>query len=417
MDFVAVQKATDKDLEVLGLTKKGDLFALRSFVDCNTASEKVCEERVQKKKKLLQIAKEIKTSRQKERPGNSEPNMALASELGVAEKPKCSTRKIQVGWLHYDSSKKKYISVRYSKGGGSHELSVNLNAGLREIIQSTKKLFFPDGKSFHGNAIDMTFALGRFDCKVIEAENFSIGKYISDNKLTRVRLYLMSKHDEECSSDELLEAPFATGGSTNKDHVNEYTTYGSTYSNRDYLVGTSTERALLREQQNEDLQRSLEEDQAKNRHESGETAKVETLRRQQCLQRARESRVPAAPSPGIPYVRVFVRHPSVGVQTRSFCEFENMAAVYDWAGSLALTPEFFILSKCDAPGILFPDTSVTHVDKHLLSMTESDSMPSYPGNHIDFIGFGSTKHNLESLGTPFCKTLPALCVEVENKKR
>ena len=53
MDFVAIQKATDKDLEVLGLTKKGDLFALRSFVDCNTASQQVCEERVQKKKKLL----------------------------------------------------------------------------------------------------------------------------------------------------------------------------------------------------------------------------------------------------------------------------------------------------------------------------------------------------------------------------
>ena len=421
MDFVAIQKATDEDLEVLGLTKKGDLFALRSFVDCNTASQQVCEERVQKKKKLLQLAKEIKTSRQKDRHGNSESNMALmASELGGAKKPKCNTRKIQVGWLHYDSSKKKYISVRYCKGGGSRELFVNLNAGTRDIIKSAKELFFPDGKSFHGSAIDMTFTLGRFDCTVIEAENFCIGKYISDNKLTRVRLYLMSKHDEESSSDELPEASFVIGKSAIKDHVNRSTAYDSTCSNGDSLVGTSAEKALLRQQKNEDLQSSLEEDKAKNGKESEETAKVETLRRQQCLQRARELRVPAAPSPGIPYVRVSVRHPSVGVQTRSFCEYENMAAVYDWAGSLALTPELFILSKCDVPGILFPDLSVTAVDKHLLSMIESDSMPSYPGNQIDFLGFGSnvTEHDaLESLATPFCETLPALWVVVENQEK
>ena len=55
----------------------------------------------------------------------------MASGLGGAKKPKCNTRKIQVGWLHYDSSKKKYISVRYCKGGGSRELFVNLNAGTR----------------------------------------------------------------------------------------------------------------------------------------------------------------------------------------------------------------------------------------------------------------------------------------------
>lgn len=289
---------------------------------------------------------------------------------------------------------------------------MNLNAGIREIIKSAKELFFPDGMSFHGNAIDMTFALGRFDCTVIETENFCIGKYISDNKLTRVRLYLMSKHDEESISDELPEASFAIGESAIKDHVNESTAYGGTHSNADPLVGTSAEKALLREQQNE-------EDEPKNMKESEETAKVETLRCQQSLQRARELRVPAAPSPGVPYVRVSVRHPSVGVQTRSFCEFENMAAVYDWAGSLALTPELFILSKCDVPGILFPDLLVTAVDKHLLSMIESDSMPSYPGNHIDFLGFGSnvTGHDaLESLETPFCETLLPLWI-AENQEK
>ncbi len=267
-------------------------------------------------------------------------------------------------------------------------------------------------KSFFGNAIDMTFALGKFDCTVIAMEDFCIGKYISDNKLTRIRLYLMSKHDEESSSDELPEAPFAVGQSITEDHVNNSTANGSTYDSGDSLVGTSAERALLRQQQDEELQRSLDEDQAKDKQKASE---VETLRRRQHLHMSRELRVPAVPPPGLPHVRVSVRHPSVGVQTRSFCELENIAAVYDWAGSLALTPELFILSKCDVPGTLFPDLSVTAVDKHLLSMTESDTMPSYPGNHINFLGFGSNEfvpeHDaLETLIVPFGETLPELWI-------
>ena len=56
MDFVAIQQATDEDLGSLGLLKRGDILALRSFIDQKTAHPQLCEERVQKKKKLLQLA-------------------------------------------------------------------------------------------------------------------------------------------------------------------------------------------------------------------------------------------------------------------------------------------------------------------------------------------------------------------------
>ena len=146
MDFVAIQQATDKDLGLLGLSKRGDILALRSLIDRNTAHPQLCEERVQKKKKLLQLAKEIKTFRQKDGQGKCESNMA--SGFCDIEKQKSCTQKIQVGWLHYDSSKQRYISVRYCKGGGSREISVNLSAGTREIINAAKELFFPNGKKF-----------------------------------------------------------------------------------------------------------------------------------------------------------------------------------------------------------------------------------------------------------------------------
>ena len=172
MDFVAIQQATDEDLGSLGLLKRGDILALRSCIDQKTAHPQLCEERAQKKKKLLQLAKEIKTSRQKNRQGKCESNMA--SESCGNEKQKSCTRKIQVGWLHYDLLKKRYMSVHYCKGGGSREIPVNLSAGTRKIINAAKDLFFPNGKSFYGDTIDMTFELGKFNCTVIGNKTFAL---------------------------------------------------------------------------------------------------------------------------------------------------------------------------------------------------------------------------------------------------
>lgn len=81
---------------------------------------------------------------------------------------------------------------------------------------------------------------GRFDCKANVNETFCLGNYIDQNKLTRVRLYLMSKHDEESSCDELPVPPFDFVKTVTKGH--EVTTSDSSSGNGiDGLVGTSGE--------------------------------------------------------------------------------------------------------------------------------------------------------------------------------
>jgi len=49
MDFTAVRMATDGDFQALGLVRRGDILALRSFVP---STDKAKEER---KSKLLQL--------------------------------------------------------------------------------------------------------------------------------------------------------------------------------------------------------------------------------------------------------------------------------------------------------------------------------------------------------------------------
>ena len=38
------------------------------------------------------------------------------------------TRKILIGWLHFDDDKKCFVSVRANKGGGTREVDVSLSA-------------------------------------------------------------------------------------------------------------------------------------------------------------------------------------------------------------------------------------------------------------------------------------------------
>jgi len=54
-------------------------------------------------------------------------------------------------------------------------------------------LFFPNGNSARGQSSEMDFYLANFKCEVICEDDFSLGSYISTNKLSKPRLYLLSK--------------------------------------------------------------------------------------------------------------------------------------------------------------------------------------------------------------------------------
>lgn len=107
MTITALIHATDKDLTDLGFSKKGDILSLRAFCAEKVNDHKSVEKMEEKKDLLRKILDQNKLKRRKEEP-NSGINI---------KKSHRSIKKIQVGWLNYDSDKRRYIAVRQSRGG------------------------------------------------------------------------------------------------------------------------------------------------------------------------------------------------------------------------------------------------------------------------------------------------------------
>ena len=59
MDFTAIRSARDKDFEALGLKRRGDVLALKSFVSSGGIDGGKNEERSEKKRKLLELSKQL----------------------------------------------------------------------------------------------------------------------------------------------------------------------------------------------------------------------------------------------------------------------------------------------------------------------------------------------------------------------
>lgn len=150
------------------------------------------------------------------------------------------------------------------------------------------------------------------------------------------------------------------------------------------LIGSSSQREELKQQQDKDFLASLAADKEKEEHAM--KLRADTERKSQ-LQAARSARVPPEPVDGEPAVHISVRHLTLGVQKRKFKETENMSAVYDWVGSLSIHPESFTLSGCGLPK-LKPSQPIITLNKLVLNMTETETTPNYPEEELNFLGYG-----------------------------
>ena len=163
------------------------------------------------------------------------------------------------------------------------------------------------------------------------------------------------------------------------------------------LTGSSSERQAFFEDLKEQLAKSEAEDKAKHSTKEAEERKQRELMEKEIakaqeeteglnmLRKARERRVP--PEPTENGVIVSVRHVDLGVLTRSFPSSATMSAVYDWIGSLSLTPKHFRLTKM--PNFtLYADESVSVADRELLSMLEEHfPLPlALDENEVTFFG-------------------------------
>ena len=137
MDFTAVRMATDGDFQALGLVRRGDILALRSFVP---STDKTKEGR---KSKLLQLTHLLGTTYRKSKTASSRGKFCPSDD--DPQLPPCkktqTSKKIQIGWQHYSENEKRYVSVRLVKGGGTREISVPIQSSYVEVLSIMKEVY------------------------------------------------------------------------------------------------------------------------------------------------------------------------------------------------------------------------------------------------------------------------------------
>ena len=395
MDFVAVEQASDDILQSLGITKKGDILSLRGYCtrklkQASDVTQKEAQDET-KGKLLTELLNQKKKKTKKVR-GDNGANLETKSETG--NKKGVKTRRIQMGWLHYDQQQGRYISMRLKRGGGTREVDVPLNADVHQILEIAKDVFFPQGNTTVGSLTDMEICLANFHCEEVPEFNaeeacFTLQQYIDTFKTTRIRLYVQTKRtsiqpteNDSAEDNSILLQPTFSVQNCGENSVP--------------LIGTSTARADLQKQQEEEYIQSLavdrDNEERKKRQLSDEKERAEQQLR---LHRMHSARVEPEPLKTEPKIEVSVRHIHNGVVSRSFHLHSLMSNVYDWVGSLSITPDYFQLCGFDGKCFL-PSESVAVADKQMLYMAESENMPNLleEDPNVNFTGFGNNEDSL-----------------------
>ena len=125
MDFTAIKQAKGEEVQTIGQLRKGDVLALRAFVEGKPNKAERDE-----KRKLLQTLKG-KLPRKKSK---SKSKIEKAKE--IKEDPKIAHRKVLIGWQHFDKAK---ICVCM---WWSCDISVPMNSTRTEIIEQNAACFF-----------------------------------------------------------------------------------------------------------------------------------------------------------------------------------------------------------------------------------------------------------------------------------
>ena len=412
MDFTAIKSASDKDFESLGLKRRGDMLALRTFAS-STVDGRRNEERSEKKRKLLELTKQLgkRSSKMKAK------TQATLSPRDSNHPQKPALKKIQVGWHHYNADLKRHVAVRLAKGGGTRDLAVPLSATEEDMIDLLTNVFLPEGISVHGCTSELQFKLANFKCEEVTGDEFiSLSSYIAKHNLSKVKIYLLSrcvdkrnveKREEfHCNSDNDDEADLLIPAFESK----QSSSSSSSPPGPGGLLGSSEERAAIKDSQLIEYLTSLEKDQAKECARQ-EQAKQEETRQEELLKlhNSRSLRVPTEPDVNEPHITVSVRHVALGVQTRRFPNSCAMtcSAIYDWIGSLSLTPKYFTLSSFNEP-IINPASPIELVDRMMLAMAECPEGPVYPDEEVVFQGFGEDPVDANG-DYPLDATVPDFC--------
>lgn len=201
MDPDAIKGAADQLLQDLGLRAKGDICALRSFCNCSDVSNALPgpssfspNSRTEQKRKLLAILQSGKKSRLNKNVAETamEKDQKTKTQPPVTIKEK--TRRVQLGWLHFNEKEDCFIAVRTTRGGGTRNMDFPAGYKKDDVLQAAIKIFFENGSSTFGSANDMNFDIANFKLKRVNdvckdkdgnETAFTVQSYFESYKLSK----------------------------------------------------------------------------------------------------------------------------------------------------------------------------------------------------------------------------------------
>lgn len=316
------------------------------------------------------------------------------------------TLKFEFRWKHSDDGNE-YKLKRAQQGGGVRTKSILREASAENCLKAAQDLFFPAEGNAEGKLEDLDVELADFKDDIIDMSEsgFSAAGYKEMYGLHTPRLVILTKKKsemkvappylEESDDEEFINPPWPTSpvenpvlspklpsGDLSKaldnksvmEMSNETRDYERSYRQQEstdhsFMIGTSEEREELFNQIHRDYEASLAIDKAKDQHL--EIEEEATARREE-LRMTRERLTLPLPDTNDPHIIVSIRHPDLGSVSRPFSPTSKMMDVYNWAGSLASSPEHFFLAQASPRVYIYADEDISSVGSSVLYMIKQD---------------------------------------------
>lgn len=147
------------DSDVIALM---DDEALAEYIPCygdRIAVFNFCKNKKQPSKRKTGLLDRLREKMKLRKETTTEESGPSTSKSAQQTK-KQRARNVAIGWIHNDGEVSK--QVREKQGGGTRKLKMSTDAGITEILEEGKKLFFPNGISPKGSELDFEFEVWDF---------------------------------------------------------------------------------------------------------------------------------------------------------------------------------------------------------------------------------------------------------------
>ncbi|OWF51200.1 hypothetical protein KP79_PYT12981 [Mizuhopecten yessoensis] len=190
------------------LPHEGDRIALKGF--CKTSSDTKGNTSSDRKSALFASLRKKLKMKEAGKTCTPDENPRKKSHLSGNKNAKKSTRKIELGWLHYDITSQMFKQVRKRNGGGTRKLDVDKESDKGDLEEKAKALFFPHGMSKIGAIEDYTTEVRDFSEDLITSME-TVGEMYQRTGMNVLRFFLATTLK---SSSKSFGGNFAVGTSS-----------------------------------------------------------------------------------------------------------------------------------------------------------------------------------------------------------